>query len=158
MSAPHPLHLLRRQPDLDQLLKSSYMLFFQLRWLPEAWLYFPWQPLVRTLWKRWSPDLNPSTETIAIINQCLKDSGPAPFSYYRNLVPSLGAAAFGNVHVPLFYMHGRNDGCLRADLVEGQERYFKAGYREHVFPGAGHFLQLEVTDELGELLGDWFDS
>jgi hypothetical protein len=46
---------------------------------------------------------------------------------------------------------------MRADLIEGQERYFKAGYREQVFPDAGHFLQLEVPVELGELLGDWFE-
>lgn len=157
MSVPHPMHLLRQTPSVDQLLKSSYMLFFQLPLLPEAWLYFPWQPLVRTLWKRWSPGLSPSTETIAVINQCLKDSGTAPFSYYRNLVLSLRPEAFGNVHVPLFYMHGGQDGCTRRELTEGQERYFKAGYREQVFRDAGHFLQLEATEEVSELLGDWFE-
>jgi pimeloyl-ACP methyl ester carboxylesterase len=160
MSVPHPLHLMRRGPSLEQLLRSAYILFFQLPWLPEAWLDSRRRQLVATLWKRWSPDLRLPAATVADIESCLRDSSSAPFAYYRNLVLRFrqNLACFGEIEVPLFYVHGANDGCIGQAMAEGQEHYFTAGYETRTLSGVGHFLQLEAPAELAQLLGRWFHS
>jgi pimeloyl-ACP methyl ester carboxylesterase len=75
-------------------------------------------------------------------------------AYYRQLftppseadAQALEARASGPIAVPSLYLHGRDDGCMSAQLSEGMGAMFTNGLERVVMPGAGHFLHLEQPD------------
>ena len=57
---------------------------------------------------------------------------------------------------PTLYLHGRDDGCMAASLVEGAETFLTGeGSAAHVLDGCGHFLHLERPDEVNSLIVDF---
>jgi pimeloyl-ACP methyl ester carboxylesterase len=135
MSVPHPrafLENLRRHPS--QLARSWYMLFFQLPWLPERVA----APLARRLWPIWSPGLPAPDDVIDTIAR----SVPGPLAYYRAMPRQLGRRD-PPIAVPTRVLHGALDGCVAAELGEGQERFFRGPFSSEILPDVGHFLHVE---------------
>jgi pimeloyl-ACP methyl ester carboxylesterase len=161
ISVPHPLFIAHpKQFRLRQLQRSSYILLFQLGRLPEALARSSRVQLVARLWRRWSPGFVPPAALIEEIERCLQDSGSAPFAYYRNVFPSLRARAgnFGEITVPLLYVHGVEDGCIDAGYATGHEHHFTQGYQLALLPGVGHFIAAEAPRRLGQALEKWFQD
>jgi pimeloyl-ACP methyl ester carboxylesterase len=54
----------------------------------------------------------------------------------------------GPLPVPTLYLHGADDGCMGADLVDEHElrAFFPAGLEVAIVPAAGHFLQLDQPE------------
>jgi pimeloyl-ACP methyl ester carboxylesterase len=50
------------------------------------------------------------------------------------------------IQVPALYIHGRNDGCIGAEMVPGMENMFAAGLSVKMVEGAGHFVHQEKPD------------
>ena len=42
------------------------------------------------------------------------------------------------IPVPTMMLHGANDGCMGAELVEGMAAFFPRGLRVEIVPGTGH--------------------
>lgn len=161
ISVPHPLFIAHpKQLRLRQLQRSSYILLFQLRRIPEALVRSSRARLVARLWRQWSPSFVPPADMIEEIERCLQASGSAPFAYYRNLFQSLraGAGNFGEIGVPLLYVHGVEDGCIGARYATGHERYFTKGYELALLQGVGHFIAAEAPRRLGQVLESWFQG
>jgi pimeloyl-ACP methyl ester carboxylesterase len=159
ISVPHPLFALDpKKATLSQALQSAYILFFQLPWIPEALAQSSRVKLVSKIWREWSPSYRAPREAMEEIEQCLVDSGSAPFSYYRSLVSSLRTrpSVFAAIELPLLYLHGQEDGCLGAEYASGQENFFRGTYREQILSGVGHFVQAEAPLRLAQVLGEWF--
>ena len=50
-------------------------------------------------------------------------------------------------------IHGRDDGCIGAELLDGMEKLFPKGLKKEVVEGAGHFVLQEKPELVNELLG-----
>ena len=141
-----------------QLLRSWYIIYFQLPWLPErsaSWVL----PL---LWRRWSPgyraeeDLRHVDAAIGTPESWRAALGPyratirntRPPAHYAKLNQLWTAAPI----VPSLYLHGRDDGCFTPAFTQWTERVLPAGSEVAIVEHAGHFLQLEQPEKVAELI------
>ena len=163
LSIPHPLVFEKNLSEFPrQLLRSSYIAFFQLPAVPERVIRARDFAFIERLWKIWSPGFDPGTQYFDELKQCLRASMPAPLSYYRSL---RSPKVLGEVRdllqtdpipVPTLYLHGERDGCFGVELIDGQERYFSASFETVRLAEAGHFVHLERPAEVNQAIHDWF--
>jgi len=52
-------------------------------------------------------------------------------------------------------LHGADDGCMGAELVQGMEAFFPRGLRAEIVPGTGHFLHQEDPERVNALVLDF---
>lgn len=152
--------------NLAQLKRSWYMFFFQ---HPFADLVVPADDLafVEMLWADWSPGYE-ATEDLALVKPSLRDPAhlQAALGYYRATLgtgyqdPALAdvQAATGQYpSQPMLYLHGRNDGCMGAEVAQAAAADAPANVHVEILDGCGHFLHLErpatVNDRIVEFVG-----
>jgi pimeloyl-ACP methyl ester carboxylesterase len=145
--------LLRLLPR--QLMRSWYISYFQLPFLPErsaAWI-------VPLLWRRWSPAYD-ATEDLRHVHAAIgaPDRWRAALGPYRATIRnSAPPARYAELHrwwtesprIPTLYLHGADDGCMTADFTPFVSAGLPAGSETAVVGYAGHFLQLEQPEEVG---------
>ena len=151
--------------DGDQQRKSWYMFFFQ---LPLADLAVPSNNFnfIERLWIDWSPNWpdykSHSDRTIQVLS---KDNVLSKaLAYYRctfqeslqtkrvnTLADELSSQ---KIKVPSLYLHGKNDGCIGANLSEGMENFFD-DLEIKILPDCGHFLHLEKPEEVNTIILDF---
>ena len=56
---------------------------------------------------------------------------------------------------PLLYLHGANDGCIGAEVVEAAKSMSPANVQFAIVKDAGHFLQLEQPEKVNKLICDF---
>ncbi len=159
LSVPAPAAFARgllRHPA--QLLRSSYMLAFQLPRLPERALTARRGALIRRIWRTWSPGFEPPAALEREIARCMEASLPAPLAHYRALrKPSQLGFLLGKargIRVPTLELHGADDGCIGAEITSRGDD-FAADHERRVLPGAGHFLHVEAPDAVADSIVDW---
>ncbi|MGA1543048.1 MAG: alpha/beta fold hydrolase, partial [Ilumatobacteraceae bacterium] len=59
---------------------------------------------------------------------------------------------------PLLYLHGRNDGCMGAEVAEFALTEFPATARGEIIADVGHFLHLENPDLVNTKILDFLQS
>ena len=169
LGIPHPARFtgigIRKVPA--QLLKSWYMMFFQLPALPEHAIQRSDWALLRRLWTSWSPGLGLSAGDWSALRETFEAPGvrEAMLSYYRqNVSPSilLGLArspinSLGEVPVRTLAIAGADDGCMDNRLYDYTmlERDFPAGLRVERVAAAGHWAHMERPDEVNRLILEW---
>lgn len=145
----------------SQLLRSWYTLFNQLPALPERLF----EPLVRLLWRRWSPGYD-ATDDLALLAEALPDHAhrKAALTYYRHtLLPRGTSRRYDAVNrdwlrpprVPTLYLHGADDGCLSRGFAEGAGSYLPDGSETELVADAGHFLHLEQPGEVNARIAEF---
>lgn len=147
--------------NLDQLQRSWYMFLFQhpLADLVVAANDFAF---IARLWAQWSPG-HPADEDVAHVCESLADPANlgAALGYYRAALgdgkrdprlDALQAATSELPRQPTLYLHGRDDGCVGAEVAEAAAA-MTAG-DDHVsievLDGCGHFLHLERPDDVND--------
>jgi pimeloyl-ACP methyl ester carboxylesterase len=142
-----------------QLLRSWYIFYFQLPWLPErsaSWVL----PL---LWRRWSPGYRSAHEDLRHVDAAIgtPESWRAALGPYRatlrNTPPPARYAELNRLFtqapiLPSLYLHGRDDGCMTSAFAHLTEKVLPAGSEVAIVEHAGHFLQLEQPDKIAELV------
>jgi pimeloyl-ACP methyl ester carboxylesterase len=142
-----------------QLLRSWYIIYFQLPWLPErsaSWLL----PL---LWRRWSPGYRGADEDLRHVDAAIgtPESWRAALGPYRatirNTAPPARYAELNRLWtqppiLPSLYLHGRDDGCMTAAFTYWTEKVLPPGSEVAIVEHAGHFLQLERPDKVAKLI------
>ena len=161
MSVPHRASLTTRMVTSPaQLKRSWYMFFFQMP-LSEYALGANDCAFIDHLWRDWSPGYEPPAGYLRAVKDTLASPGglEAAVGYYRHLLnplkqdPRLAtveAAGTGLVPVPTLYLHGADDGCMGADVVDIDDLkpLFPGGLEAEILPGVGHFLHLEAPAEV----------
>ncbi len=144
-----------------QLLRSWYILFFQLPWLPEQSA----QRVVPKLWRDWSPGYDGAEDTRLVLEAIGAPANwRAALGYYRALVRgSRPPARYAELHehwlqapvLPTLYLHGSDDGCAAPDYIDWVRRVLPTGSAAHVVDGGGHFLQLDRPEATAERILDF---
>jgi pimeloyl-ACP methyl ester carboxylesterase len=168
MSVPPPAAFRRLGRVLDrgrllgqlphQLLRSWYIMYFQLPLLPErsaSWIL----PL---LWRRWSPGYD-AEEDLRHVDAAIgtPESWRAALGPYRAAVRNTRPPMrYAELHrhwtsapeLPSLYLHGRDDGCATPAFARWTEKVLPAGSDVAIVEHAGHFLQLDEPDRVAELV------
>ena len=148
--------LARRLPH--QLLRSWYIFYFQLPWLPErsaSWV-------LPRLWRRWSPGYR-ADEDLRHVDAAIgtPESWRAALGPYRatirNTRPPARYAELNRLWteapvLPCLYLHGRDDRCMTVAFTRWAEKVLPPGSEAAIVEHAGHFLQLEQPGKVADLV------
>jgi len=141
-----------------QLLRSWYIMYFQLPRLPEgsaSWV-------VPLLWRRWSPGYR-ADEDLRHVDAAIgtPQSWRAALGPYRATIRNTRPPArYAELHrlwteppvLPCLYLHGRDDGCMTPAFTRWVEKVLPLGSQVAIVEHAGHFLQLEQPDKVADLI------
>jgi epoxide hydrolase 4 len=159
MDMPHPARFaeeLRR--GWRQRLRSWYVAFFQLPWLPERALTANHAAAIGRAIRRTSrhPDRFPP-ELIAHYRDNAAQPGAmtAMLNFYRANFGGGGLPkADGQVATPTLMIWGEEDSFLDRSLVPGTDRYVP-DLTIHRLPGISHWIQQEAPEEVNTTIGRW---
>jgi pimeloyl-ACP methyl ester carboxylesterase len=155
LNAPHMRIYLRRVRRLAQMLRSWYVLFFQVRWLAERALSANQFLAVRFMFKQMT--LRRGTFSQADIEhytEALSEPGAltAALNYYRaNLGPdALSLASSAMIAAKTLVIWGEKDPALSIGLLEGLEEVAPLLTVQRI-PHAGHWVHREAPAEVNRL-------
>ena len=170
LNAPHPpafMPMLARSPR--QLARSSYVLFFQLPWLPERALSWRRGALVERVLRAGTHVPDPwAKEQLTAYREAFTDPARAraALGYYRAAArhsPALYRAAKERpITAPTLVLWGVHDPALRRELVSPERLapWFAPGNVPEVrfLEEAGHFVQNEAPERVNDELLRWLAS
>ena len=158
LNCPHPSIMLKfLNTRLRQLLRSWYVFFFQLPWLPETFFsVFNYQLAVRAV-LRSSRAGTFSSADLAQYRAAWSQPGAltAMINWYRALFRQRTKFADRTVHVPTRILWGDGDAFLLSEMAQESLRYC-ADAELYTFANASHWLQHEEPARVSELLIDFF--
>jgi epoxide hydrolase 4 len=163
LNGPHPRRLLHGLRHPRQLVKSWYMFFFQLPWLPER--------VVRAA-RWWSfrygfeHDARPGAFTDQDIARYVEtwsqaDAATAMINYYRAIfrqTPSRAEARIRPIDAPTLVIWGERDRYLDAELAEPDRADVPNLEGVVRLPDASHWVQHDEPLRVAELLAELFAS
>lgn len=138
---------------LRQLRNSWYFAFNQLP-LAERSL----ERLVTRHWRDWSPGYDAREDIPRVLSALdTRERRTAALTYYRDNLRGGAVEGFRlRPAAPVLYLHGQDDGCVRADLAAHAS--LPVGSHFALVPGAGHFLQLEAPDAVHAQVQSWIGA
>jgi len=151
--------------SIDQIKKSWYMFFFQ-HGLADLVVGANNHAFIEMLWRDWSPNYDASDD-LEFVKRSLADPKNlrAALGYYRatlgdgyrdpRLADLQNQMGSGVPTQPLLYLHGANDGCIGAEVVEAARKIAPANVEFAMVEKAGHFLQLEQPKIVNKLICDF---
>jgi pimeloyl-ACP methyl ester carboxylesterase len=146
-------------------LRCSWYMFFFLSPLAELALPLDGFSFIDHLWADWSPGYD-GTFDVAMVKESIGDPAhiAAAIGYYRALylpelqVPELAdEQAATNLFTPrpTLYLHGRDDGCMLRSSIGSPLDFMAEGSELEIVDGAGHFLHLELPDQVNRRILDF---
>jgi pimeloyl-ACP methyl ester carboxylesterase len=163
MNLPHPGVFERvLQSGWRQRLRSWYVLFFQLPWLPEKMLGARNARFVTEAFRGMAVNKeNFPDDVLDVYRRAAQEPGAltAMVNYYRALVRGGGARrmrslGFPKLDVPTLMIWGEQDSALGVELTVGTED-FVSDLTLHRLPNASHWVQQDAPDETNALLRSW---
>jgi len=164
VNAPHPQVMARRAWQPAQLLRSRYMLFYQLPWLPE-----------RLLSRDHGRGLPARLRAGAVSLERLTDTRLAPYvaafstpararpaiEYYRRAFRALlhpsywrDARRYPRIRAPFRLIWGVEDRALGRELTVGLDGYFERPVDVQYLDGVGHCAPLEAPARVAALIAE----
>ena len=149
VSVPHPAAFLRAMVRSDQLLRSWYMGFFQLPWVPERVLTSRGRLPGRALER-----MGMSGEMIDRFRREMVAEGAVPggLGWYRALPFASPTDTTGRVRVPTTFVWSDEDPALGRGGAERTGRFVDADYRFVEMPGVSHWIPEERPARLAEAI------
>ncbi len=149
LTTPHPSAFARSLWTSTQLLRSWYVLFYQLPVLPELGAA---TSVGRRLFHRTLVRSGLSAERADryLARQQSGAAGPS-INWYRG-IPFAPPAALKVVDVPTLYVYAGGDFALGRAAAEDTRRYVGEDYRYEVIEGASHWLPEQSADEITPMI------
>jgi pimeloyl-ACP methyl ester carboxylesterase len=160
LNVPHPAVMLRhlyRNPR--QQLRSWYMLFFQVPWLPDWWLGFNrGRPLARTLCRTSRPGTF-SADELAPYREAWSQPATitAMLNWYRAVRFSRRQAVASQILVPTLLIWGARDSFIGRETAQPSIDLCENGRLEFI-EDATHWVQHEEASRVNELILDFIGS
>jgi epoxide hydrolase 4 len=146
LNLPHPAKFTQGIRTPQQLLRSWYIFFFQLPFLPELVLQANDYQLVAEAFSRMAIDKSAFTATdLAAYKHAAAKPGAltAMINYYRNLLqPGLMQQSWSKLTVPTLLIWGEQDTALGIELTYGTEAYVEDLAIRYI-PNCSHWVQQE---------------
>ncbi len=162
MNLPHPRAFQRELKKWRQFRKSWYIYFFQLPWLPEAFLGRNGAARIGNLFAKTScqPD-NFDAQVRSVYASAASRPGAltAMINYYRAIVRHKDTLNLGNgqVDVPTLLIWGEKDVALDIATTEGTGRWVPDLTFKRL-PNASHWVQQDAPEEVNAILEDWLSK
>jgi pimeloyl-ACP methyl ester carboxylesterase len=169
LSVPHGSKLVEAiLTDGDQQRRSWYMFYFQLE-LADMGVPLNDYEFIDRLWREWSPDWPGYKEFSMNTIKVLSEDGVLnkALAYYRSTFqttmsgPELSAEQMERrdqkISCPALYLHGKNDGCIGSNLVNGMEENFE-DLTVKILDDCGHFLHLEKPKEVNKIILEFLSN
>lgn len=151
----------------SQVMKSWYILFFQVPGLSESLFMFRDFALLEKLYKDWSPYWEQRENYLQKIKKIFLEPQVlnSALSYYRCLADFQSKKGKESlellrqkIETPIMIIYGLEDGSLDARLYESlfTREDFLVTPKIHAIAQAGHFVHLEKPETVNFLLSSWF--
>jgi len=153
LNAPHPAAFLRELRTPGQLLKSWYILFFQLPWLPEWWLGRGDLAFLERILKEEPVRPHAFTDAdVAAYRAAFRQPGAltAALNWYRALLrrgPRQLRRELRVIDVPTLLIWGERDRYLGVRLTKGLEPWVRR-LRIERLPNASHWVQADAPEQV----------
>ncbi|MEV7552201.1 alpha/beta fold hydrolase [Amycolatopsis sp. NPDC089917] len=149
VSVPHAGAFLRAMVTGDQLVRSSYMAFFQIPWLPERAMRSRPRLLDRTLAKT-----GMTTAQISRVHQEILLAGALTggLNWYRAMFLQSPAGLRGRVSVPTTHVWSDGDTALSRRSAELAGQYVDGEYRLEILTGVSHWVPEEAAATLAAII------
>jgi pimeloyl-ACP methyl ester carboxylesterase len=148
LNIPHPAKFAEGLRTPQQLLRSSYVFFFQLPVLPELLIQWSNYLAIESAFKGMA--VNKSAFTQADI-EAYKDAASRPdaltamLNYYRNAFSTMGLRDWSVLQVPTLMIWGEEDTALGKELTYGTEKYVR-DFQIRYIPNCSHWVQQEQPE------------
>lgn len=160
LNMPHPAKFLEgiRQPQ--QMLRSWYILGFQIPNIPEILLQVNDYQAIANIFT--ASATNKSAFTPADL-EAYKDAAAkrgaltAMLNYYRHTRLNLLEQPWGTLNIPTLMIWGENDIALGQELTYGTEAYVP-DIRIHMIANSGHWVQQEQPQLVNQSLREFFSG
>jgi epoxide hydrolase 4 len=161
MNVPHPKCAQREIRKWRQLMKSWYIFFFQLPWLPEKLLLAGNARAIRLGFTTAAANkANFPDEALDVYKAAPQRPGAmkSMLNYYRALLrlPDVGNLGDAMVETETLVIWGENDSWLHIRLLDGMEQWVP-NLSLHRLPGISHWVQQDAPEEVNRLLSDWLN-
>jgi epoxide hydrolase 4 len=166
-----PMAAWRKNMTLKQALRSWYMLFFQIPWLPEWLMSVNNFAAIEHAFKNTVARPGSFTDAdIAVYKKALSEpfALTAAVNYYRANARRLFLSrpgkkptedlSDGRVRVPTLFIYGEQDQAVVPETVRGVGDFVDAPYREVRIPTSAHWVQNEAVAEVNAALSSFLDD
>lgn len=158
LNLPHPAKFSEGLRNPQQMLKSSYMAFFQLPLVPELAIQMGNYAPIEAAFKGMAVDKNAFSQADidAYKNAAAKPGAlTAMLNYYRNIFDQkLLQENWGILQVPTLMIWGEDDTALGKELSYGTEAYVK-DFQIKYIPHCSHWVQQEKPDLVNQYMRDF---
>ncbi|OUL22022.1 alpha/beta hydrolase [Nostoc sp. 106C] len=158
LNLPHPAKFSQGLLTPQQLLRSSYIFFFQLPWLPELVIKSSDYAALERALKGMAVNKNVFTQAdIAAFKNAAAKNGAltAMLNYYRNVFQQrILKRNWGILEVPTLMIWGENDTALGKELSYGTEAYVN-NFQIKYIPNCSHWVQQEKPDLVNQYIRDF---
>ncbi len=162
LNLPHPACFARELQGVTQLMKSWYIFFFQLPWLPEFMLGRHHARATSGIIR--GSSRNPARfpdEALEVYRANAARPGglTAMLNWYRAPFRGKGfrrlhEGAIPIIHTPTLFLWGDADSALSLRTTEGTGKYV-SNLTFRIFPGVSHWIQQEAPDEVNAMIEAW---
>lgn len=161
LNLPHSAKFAEGLRTPQQLLRSSYIFFFQLPWIPEWFIEVGnYQPL-DVAFKGMAVHKEAFTETdIQAYKQAVAKPGAltAMLNYYRNAFEQgLFKPSWGVLEVPTLMIWGEQDQALGKELTYGTEHYVR-DFQIKYISDASHWVQQEQPQLVNQYMREFLTT
>jgi pimeloyl-ACP methyl ester carboxylesterase len=159
MNSPHPAKFSEGLRALPQLLKSWYIFFFQIPWLPEQFLACNDYNAIASAFTSWAVDKTAfTTEDIEAFKDAAAKRGAltAMVNYYRNIFQAgvMKSQKWDEIDLPTLMIWGENDAALGMELTYGTEAYVKDLTLKYI-PNCSHWVQQEQPQLVNQYMREF---
>ncbi|HEY9901926.1 MAG TPA: alpha/beta hydrolase [Candidatus Sericytochromatia bacterium] len=148
LNIPHPAKFAEGMRIPQQLLRSSYVFFFQLPLLPELLLQASDYEAIANALTGMAVDKSTfSTADIEAYKNAAAKRGAltAMLNYYRNALSNFRQQDWSLLQVPTLMIWGEEDKALGKELSYGTEAYVR-DFQIHYIPNCSHWVQQEQPE------------